>query len=343
MAESPARRLDRHLRDPAPLDPDRRQGAARAESLAEPLVARDAVRDGDAASPRRSFPTEPARSRSISTSSSISSWFGRATAAAPGSRSSRNPWRPSTGGSWKSWSARAARDDQRAPQRDSRRDPLRCGRGPPRIRSRLRQSLLAHPRAAAIASSANSARASSASAAPCTSSGAPRIWPSRASPAARRRVHPGGVPNLPDWVAREAYSHEVSSCGFWPGGGPIPHAAFYSYAYPEPAGFAAARVAPRAPSTARTSASSSCRTTSSASRPLPTTRCSRSCNRRTRPPPISRSGIAARSNASATRARARRALCRSSREGSAVAPLEGPGRHCRTADCRFFRGVEVAP
>jgi hypothetical protein len=57
--------------------------------------------------------------------------------------------------------------------------------------------------------------------------------------------HPGGIPNLPDWITREAYSHEVSSCGFWPGGGPVPYAAFYSYAYPEPAGFAAARVAPR--------------------------------------------------------------------------------------------------
>jgi hypothetical protein len=49
--------------------------------------------------------------------------------------------------------------------------------------------------------------------------------------------HPGGVPNLPDFVTREAYSHEVSSCGFWPGGGPVPYAAFYSYAYPEPVGF----------------------------------------------------------------------------------------------------------
>src|SRR5256712_3642812 len=58
--------------------------------------------------------------------------------------------------------------------------------------------------------------------------------------------HPGGVPNLPDWIAREAYSHEVSSCGFWPGGGPVPYAAFYSYAYPEPAGFAEARVRPSA-------------------------------------------------------------------------------------------------
>jgi hypothetical protein len=57
--------------------------------------------------------------------------------------------------------------------------------------------------------------------------------------------HPGGIPNLPDWVTQEAYSEEVSSCGFWPGGGPIPYAAFYSYAYPEPTGFATAGVQPR--------------------------------------------------------------------------------------------------
>jgi hypothetical protein len=56
--------------------------------------------------------------------------------------------------------------------------------------------------------------------------------------------HPGGIPNLPDAVTREAYSHEVSSAGFWPGGGPIPYAAFYSYAYPAPPGFAEARVQP---------------------------------------------------------------------------------------------------
>jgi hypothetical protein len=56
--------------------------------------------------------------------------------------------------------------------------------------------------------------------------------------------HPGGIPNLPDWVTREAYSHEVSSCGFWPGGGAIDYPAFYSYAYPEPHGFADARVEP---------------------------------------------------------------------------------------------------
>ncbi len=56
--------------------------------------------------------------------------------------------------------------------------------------------------------------------------------------------HPGGVPNLPDAVAREAYSHEVSSAGFWPGGGAIDYPAFYSYAYPEPTGFRTAPVRP---------------------------------------------------------------------------------------------------
>ena len=57
--------------------------------------------------------------------------------------------------------------------------------------------------------------------------------------------HPGGVPNLADWVTREAYSHEVSSCGFWPGtAGAFERPAFYAYAYPEPHGFAAAAVQP---------------------------------------------------------------------------------------------------
>ena len=63
----------------------------------------------------------------------------------------------------------------------------------------------------------------------------------------RAPSHPGGVPHLPDAVAREAYSHEVSSAGFWPGSpGPVEYAAFYSYAYPAPEGFAAAKVKPAA-------------------------------------------------------------------------------------------------
>jgi hypothetical protein len=56
--------------------------------------------------------------------------------------------------------------------------------------------------------------------------------------------HPGGVPHLPDAVVEEAYSHEVSSAGFWPGGGAIDYPAFYSYAYPEPAGFRTMKVRP---------------------------------------------------------------------------------------------------
>jgi len=59
-------------------------------------------------------------------------------------------------------------------------------------------------------------------------------------------LHPGGIPNLPDRVTREAYSHEVSSAGFWPGGGPTDYAAFYSYAYPVPDGFAEQPVRPAA-------------------------------------------------------------------------------------------------
>ncbi|MBB4040121.1 hypothetical protein GGR34_001772 [Microvirga flocculans] len=58
--------------------------------------------------------------------------------------------------------------------------------------------------------------------------------------------HPGSVPGLPDAVTREAYSHEVSSAGFWPGSDAYPQAAFYSYAYPEPPGFRDAHVTPGA-------------------------------------------------------------------------------------------------
>ncbi|RIX32508.1 DUF5996 family protein [Sphingomonas edaphi] len=58
--------------------------------------------------------------------------------------------------------------------------------------------------------------------------------------------HPGGVPGLPDRVTREAYSHEVSSAGFWPGGVVEADPIFYSYAYPEPAGFRSVKIRPAA-------------------------------------------------------------------------------------------------
>jgi len=60
--------------------------------------------------------------------------------------------------------------------------------------------------------------------------------------------HPGGIPHLPDAVTREAYAQEVSSIGFWPGNAASPNPIFYSYAYPEPPGFAQAQVRPAAAS-----------------------------------------------------------------------------------------------
>ena len=58
--------------------------------------------------------------------------------------------------------------------------------------------------------------------------------------------HPGGVPHLPDAVTREAYSHEVPSCGFWPGNASAPDPIFYAYAYPTPEAFSEAAVEPAA-------------------------------------------------------------------------------------------------
>jgi hypothetical protein len=59
--------------------------------------------------------------------------------------------------------------------------------------------------------------------------------------------HPGGIPNLPDQVTREAYSHECMSVGWWPGnlGSSVADPAFYAYGYPEPPGFSTSRVGPR--------------------------------------------------------------------------------------------------
>ena len=63
----------------------------------------------------------------------------------------------------------------------------------------------------------------------------------------RAPLHPGGVPHLPDKVTQEAYSHEVSSCGFWPGTKDVlEEPAFYSYSYPEPPGFSLSTVSPAA-------------------------------------------------------------------------------------------------
>jgi hypothetical protein len=62
----------------------------------------------------------------------------------------------------------------------------------------------------------------------------------------RAPEHPGGRPHLPDRVLRDAYSHECSECGFWPGGTEHPEPLFFSLAYPEPPGFKGARLRPAA-------------------------------------------------------------------------------------------------
>ena len=82
--------------------------------------------------------------------------------------------------------------------------------------------------------------------------------------------HPGGAPNCGPHVMHEAYSHEVSSAGYWPG--PDGEGVFYSYAYPAPGGFGDAEIdVPAAPATTTGSASSSCRTRPCARRATPTT------------------------------------------------------------------------
>jgi hypothetical protein len=75
--------------------------------------------------------------------------------------------------------------------------------------------------------------------------GAPDLAVTRFSGRAAPK-HPGGIPHLPDSITREAYSQEVSSLGFWPGADMMPTAIFYSYAYPEPAGFSEAKIKPGA-------------------------------------------------------------------------------------------------
>jgi hypothetical protein len=61
----------------------------------------------------------------------------------------------------------------------------------------------------------------------------------------RAPLHPGGIPGVADIVIQEAYSHEVSSAGFWPGGSGIDYPAFYSYAYPAPPGFRTSTIEPK--------------------------------------------------------------------------------------------------
>ncbi len=176
---------------------------------------------------------------------------------------------------------------RRHAERDARRFALRrrSACGAPMMRMRHVASGARSSRRSACSTS--SAPAFSARPARRISSGAASILPRPASRAGPRRVIPAACPDLPDAVTCEAYSHEESSVGFWPGSDAYPHAAFYAYAYPAPPAMARPRSSRPRPSTAPRWASSSCPMTQSAPRPIPMRRCSPSAGRPMMPPQIS--------------------------------------------------------
>jgi hypothetical protein len=110
----------------------------------------------------------------------------------------------------------------------------------------------------------------------------------------RAPLHPGGIPNLPDEVTREAYSHEVSSAGFWAGDERAPEPSFYAYAYPTPAGFSQAPVAPEAARFEPALGEFLLPSPPSEPRRTLTRPCWPSCRPPTQPPPTWAAGIARR-------------------------------------------------
>lgn len=103
-------------------------------------------------------------------------------------------------------------------------------------------------------------------------------------------LHPGGIPGLPDAVTREAYSHEVISAGFWPGGAGFEEAAFYAYAIRRRWRCRSSRSSRPGPSGIANCASSSSLTRRCVKPPIPTRRCSSSCSRRSWPQQRSSTG-----------------------------------------------------
>ena len=145
----------------------------------------------------------------------------------------------------------------------------------------------------------------------------------------RASQHPG-APNVSDRVTREAYSHEVSSCGFWPGGPGMEQPIFYSYAYPQPDGFAEAPVRPAGPFTTAISANSSCLMMRSVRLRHPTTHYSIFCRALTKPRPPWPNGTAPNWSELRQREPVRPAPRREQAE--AVEMFAPPPRHSHRAD-----------
>ncbi len=121
-------------------------------------------------------------------------------------------------------------------RRDPRRHPVPRRPGPRQLRPRRGRTASGSRSSRWNGSSRCSAPGSSARPARCTCSGEPSTSPTPASRAEPRPPHPGGAPNCGPHVMWEAYSHEVSSCGYWPGP-PGEEGVFYAYAYPDPPGY----------------------------------------------------------------------------------------------------------
>ena len=234
--ELPYAGLARDRRHAAALDPDRRQDQAFADTLAQPRLAGDALRHRA----RARHLADPGRQRdpsnSSSTSSAIASWpapAGARSACSPSSRNGRRLLSPDH---------QLLKDIGIAVTIDAMPNEV-----PNPIRFSQDRTHAAYDAAAAhrfwrVLVQADRVFKLFRTGFLGKASPVHFFWGSfdlavtrfsgRTAP-----LHPGGVPGLPDAVTREAYSHEVSSAGFWPGNQAFPNAAFYSYAYPEPAGF----------------------------------------------------------------------------------------------------------
>ncbi len=239
LARAHARGLGGHEGRAAPVDPGGRQGAPRLGAHGQPLVAGSRSMSRPAASPPRSCPTGTGGSRWSSTSSSTSSTSRARTASTAASRwnrvrsptSTRPRWplSPRSGSSSRCWHDRSSSPTRHPSSRTPPYAPYDRAAA-----HRFWLALVQISRVMGVFRARYQGKVSPVH----FFWGAADLAVTRFS-GRRAPKHPGGVPNCADWVQELAYSHEVSSCGFWPGGSE--EGSFYAYAYPVPEGFSAWR------------------------------------------------------------------------------------------------------